>query len=102
MTNKLSGLSSSEIECILSYVKKFPQIKRVILFGSRALGNHKSGSDVDLALLVDEPFVELWKFRDALQNTSPLPYNFDILIYEEISEPLLKKHIDEVGIELIT
>ena len=44
------GLTLKELE-ILKYVfKNFDEIKEVILFGSRALGTHKTASDIDLAI----------------------------------------------------
>ncbi|MEW6606108.1 MAG: nucleotidyltransferase domain-containing protein [bacterium] len=45
-----NGLKESEIEKIIEALKRFPQIEQAIIFGSRAKGSHKKGSDIDLAI----------------------------------------------------
>lgn len=45
------GLSNDTIERIVKVMKKHPQVEKVILYGSRAKGNYKPSSDVDLTLV---------------------------------------------------
>lgn len=70
----------------------------MVLFGSRAKGDYKTGSDVDLAIQGRDVGYEtvLW-LADALNEELPLPYFFDVVDYGGISEPRLKAHIDRVG-----
>lgn len=91
-----NGLAEDEISILKATFSRFDCIKKALLFGSRAMGNHKKGSDVDLALVgtVDEDI--LFRVRDALDD-SPLPYFFDVIVYDEIKNGDLKKHIDEYG-----
>ncbi|SFH70244.1 Nucleotidyltransferase domain-containing protein [Tindallia magadiensis] len=94
----MHGLTKRDMEYILEAVKKHPEIKEVILYGSRAMGNHKKGSDVDLALVGEEVTQKvLRKVYDDLNEELPLPYFFDVLIYHEITNQELKKHIDNLG-----
>ena len=44
------GLNQTEIKEILKTVIQFPEIEKTVVFGSRAKGNFKKGSDVDLAV----------------------------------------------------
>ena len=44
------GLKDSDLTCIVESIKRFHDIDEVVLFGSRAKGNFKKGSDVDLAI----------------------------------------------------
>jgi len=48
MIEKNIGVTETDKEEILKVLKKFPEVEEAIIFGSRALGNHKPGSDVDL------------------------------------------------------
>jgi len=71
------------------------------LFGSRAKGNYKTGSDLDLAIKGDRITYEITaRFADCLNEEKPVPYFFDVVHYEAIANPMLKSHIDRVGITL--
>ncbi|MCC5912488.1 MAG: nucleotidyltransferase domain-containing protein, partial [Clostridiaceae bacterium] len=65
---------------------------------SRAMGNYKKGSDVDLAIVgenIDRKILR--RISDDLNEEYPLPYFFDVVVYKDISNEELKKHIDSVG-----
>ncbi|KAF5048795.1 polymerase beta, Nucleotidyltransferase [anaerobic digester metagenome] len=102
--NELSrtGLRADDIELIVGAAKRFPEIRQLVLFGSRAKGSHKPGSDVDLAikgnqLTYDTPV----RLAGILNEELPLPYFFDVVDYETITERQLAEHIDRVGIVLL-
>jgi predicted nucleotidyltransferase len=92
------GLSDRTMETLTALFKKYSGIREVILYGSRALGTHRNGSDIDITLRTDESFA----FTDLLHlmgdfDESPLPYMADISIYQDIENTDLKAHIDRVG-----
>ncbi len=92
------GLLERDLNYITEAVKKYPEVEETILFGSRAIGNYKKGSDIDLALIgekVDRKIVR--RLSDDLNEEYPLPYFFDIVNYNEITNEELKKHINSVG-----
>lgn len=91
------GLLERDLKCILQAASNYPEIREVIIFGSRAMGNFKTGSDVDLALKgkIDRKTVN--RLSDDLNEAQPLPYFFDVISYEDISNHELKDHIDAVG-----
>lgn len=92
------GLLDRDFKFILEIIDKYSEIEEVIIFGSRAMGNYKKGSDVDVALKgekVDRKTVI--RFSDDLNEEYPLPYFFDVVSYREISNEALKKHIDRIG-----
>ena len=61
-------------------------------------GNYKTGSDVDIALLGIDAVEDLClKINAVLNERLPLPYHFDIVCYNTVINPDLKKHIDTVG-----
>lgn len=94
------GLTPKELEILKNVFKKFDDIKEVILFGSRALGTHKTASDIDLAIKGKVNINTLSKLKYTLEEDTNLPYFFDVLIYDNLENLELKKHIDEFGVFL--
>ncbi|MUV37580.1 hypothetical protein JNUCC1_01386 [Lentibacillus sp. JNUCC-1] len=94
----MCGLIERDFYYIHKAIDAFPEIEKAVLFGSRALGNYKRGSDVDIALLgksVSPHTVAM--ISDYLNEEYPLPYMFDIVHYEALSNAQLKEHIDKYG-----
>jgi predicted nucleotidyltransferase len=92
------GLEDSVIEKICSVLNQFPSVSKVVLYGSRAKGSYKNGSDIDLCLFgVDIDQVLLYRIEDALDDLL-LPYQFDLSAYHSLSNKELIDHIDRVGI----
>lgn len=93
------GLSVANGKRITDILSQFAEVREAILFGSRAKGNYKPGSDVDLAvkgpISKDVLSALLAAFEDSI-----LPYFFDVVIYEHITNKALKEHIDRVGISI--
>jgi predicted nucleotidyltransferase len=93
------GLRHGDLEMICRILEKQPMIEQALIFGSRAKGNYRPGSDVDIALKgkkLSSQIVTDISFQ--LNEETPLPYKFDILHYHTIQEPALTAHIDRVGI----
>lgn len=92
------GLRDSTIEMINSVFEKHSQIDEVILYGSRAKGNFKIGSDIDLSIKTakDTSMHFLRLIKNELEEL-PMLYSFDVSLYHHISNPALKEHIDRVG-----
>ena len=94
------GLLEKDIEEIISVLEKFPKVENAIVFGSRAKGNFKNGSDVDIALKgKDLDFDTISHVSYQVNEETQMAYKFDLLNYHTIKEPELKNHIDRVGIE---
>lgn len=95
------GLLDRDLKHILDAVRSFPEISQLVLFGSRAKGNFKTASDVDLAIKgASVTYDTAVKLADVLNEEKPLPYFFDVIHYESITEPRLVEHIDRVGVVL--
>lgn len=94
------GLSNSDIEHIIDVIRVHPEIKEVLIFGSRAKGNYKVSSDIDLAIKGDVLEAAILSIKGHLDDEGPLPYKFDIVHYESITNQNLKDHIDQVGIKI--
>ncbi len=95
------GFSQQDQEHLRSALRKFPEIEQAIIFGSRAMGNNKKGSDVDLAIAGKNiTSTTAIRLRSLLNEELPLPYFFDVVVYEKITNDKLKRHIDEHGVAL--
>jgi predicted nucleotidyltransferase len=91
------GLSDQNIVYIQQVFELFPEIEQVILYGSRAKGNFKMGSDIDLTLLGKDLNLTLLNKVDNILDDLYLPYFFDISIFNQIKNVELLDHINQVG-----
>ncbi len=91
------GLTNSDIEVIIAIFEEFPQINEAIIFGSRAMDRNKKGSDVDLALKGNRLGSITSQVAGKLNEETPLPYIFDVIDYDSISNHELQDHINRVG-----
>lgn len=95
------GLTDSNLKKILDVFKKFISVENVILYGSRAKGNYRIGSDIDLTLKGKGlELSTLYKIEDQLDDLM-LPYKIDLSIYSNINNQNLIEHIDRVGVDLL-
>lgn len=93
------GLPVKSMEMIIEALRRWPEIEKAVVFGSRAMGNYKRGSDVDLAVYGDQITEEIVQHLSTLLNEElPLPYYFDVLHYDSITDINLRQHIDEYGL----
>lgn len=92
------GLTKETVQNITSVFEEFPQIEKVILYGSRAKGNYKRGSDIDLTLMGENLNLTVVNKIEMAIDDLLLPYSFDISIFQQIVNPELKDHIERVGI----
>lgn len=92
------GLMEKDLDYIHRALSSFKEIDKAYIFGSRSMGNYKRGSDVDIAISGENVTGKtLFQVDDLLNEEYPLPYFFDVVIYEEIRNEELKRHIDTVG-----
>ncbi|MBD2847792.1 nucleotidyltransferase domain-containing protein [Paenibacillus sp. IB182496] len=92
------GLSDTDIQYIRTTLSKFEAVEKAVLFGSRAKGNYKRGSDIDLAVYGDNIDVDtLSKLHALLEDSSPMPYLFDIVDGSHLTHKGLLDHIERIG-----
>jgi len=91
------GLEDNVITAINSVFEKFSEVEEAIIYGSRAKGNHRVGSDIDLTLIgKDLDYSILTKINIEIEELN-LPYLFDISIFHKIKSNDLIEHINRVG-----
>jgi predicted nucleotidyltransferase len=94
------GLNTATVEKLHSVFEKFPQIRKAILYGSRAKGSYKPGSDIDLCLVGSELSAKLCVDIEEQLDDLLLPYTIDLSVFDLLNHAELKAHIERVGIEL--
>ncbi len=93
------GLSDQVIEQLRAVFRQHPAVDKVILYGSRAKGNFKPGSDIDLTVISKNlNLTELLKIEQVIDDLL-LPYKVDLSLYSTIDNPDLQEHIQRVGVE---
>ena len=92
------GLEQKDIDLIRDTFKMFPGIKEVIIYGSRATGDYKTGSDIDLAVkgenLTDDI---IFRLSSHLEEELAIPFFFDVVAYDKIKSAKLLEEIDQNG-----
>ncbi len=92
------GISAKSFDLIKSAFQDHPEVEEILVFGSRAKGNYKKGSDIDLAIKGKNCNDKTAMNINAILNEElPIPYFVDVLYYDGLDNPALKEHIDRVG-----
>ena len=93
------GLKEATLQKIGAVFARYPQVDKAVLYGSRAKGNYKNGSDIDLMLRggSDLTLNVLYQIIGELDDLL-LPYTIDLSIFSDISDPDVVEHIRRVGI----
>ena len=93
------GLEPGELAMITAVLAEKEALTKAVLYGSRAMGDFKNYSDIDLAVFGPLDPQTIADIKDRLEEL-PLPYKFDVLRYEDLTHAGLKDHIDRVGRDL--
>lgn len=94
------GLTARDMQTLKAVFDKYPEVKNVVVFGSRAKGTFSPGSDIDLAIM--DPLSDervLFQLKHDLEE-STLPYFVDLVGYQFLQDSAFKEHIDRVGAPL--
>jgi predicted nucleotidyltransferase len=92
------GLKESTIAALAGVFAACPRLERVILYGSRAKGTSRNGSDIDLTIVGDEvTHAQLLEISNQVDDLL-LPYKIDLSLFHHIENPDLLNHIQRVGV----
>jgi len=92
------GLPDETITAITSAFAQYPTIDKAILYGSRAIGTYKNGSDIDLTLCGENLTVQT--LQDIMNTLDDLllPYTIDLSLHSHLDNPALLEHVQRVGV----
>ena len=92
------GLPLVAVEKIRTVFAFHPEVQKAVLYGSRAKGNFKTGSDIDLTMYGDDINHRiLLKILEELDDLL-LPWMIDLSIFRQIDNASLREHIERVGV----
>ena len=91
------GLKKEIVNDLQNIFSDFSDIEEVVIYGSRAKGNYKPGSDIDLTFKGNN--LTLWIVNKISLKIGDLflPYTFDLSVFEHIDNKDLIDHIERVG-----
>lgn len=92
------GLRDTDLTYLRNAFRRFPEIERVVGFGSRAKGTQRPGSDVDLAVSgTGVTLATLLRLGSVLNEESPMPFRFDLVHLEALENEVLRREIERTG-----
>lgn len=94
------GLPDEVLPKLLAVLSGNRKIRRITLYGSRAMGKSRDGSDIDLCLDGDSLSLKELAELDAGIDDLLLPWKVDITVRQQIDNPDLIAHIERVGVRL--
>jgi predicted nucleotidyltransferase len=95
--NCIDGVAGDSLVKLLSLFEQDESISEVILYGSRAKGNYRRGSDIDLTIKGDSLTTGWLMGLAARIDDLLMPYEVDLSIYDHIENSDLREHIQRVG-----
>jgi predicted nucleotidyltransferase len=91
------GLKPEVLSKLIGVFETFPEVEKAVIYGSRAMGNFRFNSDIDLTLVGKKlNLTELFKIENELDELL-LPYQIDMSLFHQIDNPELIRHIKEQG-----
>ena len=92
------GLPDSTLSSVRNILSDFPAVHKAMLYGSRAKGNFRPGSDIDLTLMGADLDLELLGRIAGRLEESSIPYKVDLSLWDQLDHSALREHIERVGL----
>lgn len=92
------GLPDKTVAIIRRILADVPAVKKAVIYGSRAKGNFRPGSDIDLTLYGEGLDLRMLEEIAARLDESPIPYQVDLSIFDRLDHAGLREHIERVGV----
>lgn len=93
------GLAQNIIDNLIAVFEQHPKVDKALVFGSRAKGNYRPNSDIDIAIKGQDLNTDDIIAMSIAFEEKGITHKIDLINYNTINEPDLKDHIDRVGIE---
>ena len=91
------GLSDMVIKELQAVFRRYANIEKVLIFGSRSKGNYRAGSDIDLALIgTNLDYRQILDISTEIEDLGLL-YSIDLVDYNAKKGTPIGDHIDRVG-----
>lgn len=92
------GLNAETVAQIHGVLARYPEVEQALLYGSRAKGNYRDGSDIDLCLVGETlTLTQMLKIENELDDLL-LPYKIDLSLFHVLDNAELIDHIRRAGV----
>ncbi|QNI66399.1 nucleotidyltransferase domain-containing protein [Synechococcus sp. BMK-MC-1] len=93
----IPGIPQADSQRLLELIRSRSHVQKIVLYGSRALGRQRAGSDIDLCL--EAPSMELGELLElgAALDDLLLPWQIDLQLRHLIAHEGLVAHIERAG-----
>ncbi len=91
------GLSGKTLNTIRNILRSHPEVDVAILFGSRAKGTYRPGSDIDLSLVGANLSHQILLRIMSEFDDSSIPYLVDLSMFDQIGDAAVRSHIHRMG-----
>lgn len=88
------------IEELTAFLKKYDEIEKVVLFGSRARGDNTERSDYDIAIYGCISEHDKAVIRSFINEDLKTLHSFDVVFISDKTNPNLIRNIEKDGVEL--
>ncbi len=92
------GLTEVAVAKVCAVFARFPEIEKAVLYGSRAKGNFKTGSDIDLTLYGEALTSHLRSAIASALDDILLPHTIDLSLFDKLNHAKLREHIERAGV----
>lgn len=95
------GLSTRTLQELTKVFSRYPEVEEAVLYGSRAKGTYRNGSDIDVTLNGNAELTHTIVSRIANDfYQGPLPYKIDLSIFKNLRNPEMVAEIQRDGVVL--
>lgn len=94
------GISQTVWNQIAAVLAAQPKITRVRLFGSRAKGQFRPASDIDLCIDAEGLSLSEKFALDHALDELLLPWKVDLVVWQMIDHTPLREHIERMGVAI--
>ncbi len=94
------ALRDKDLATLRATFRRFPAVREVRVFGSRATGTARRASDLDLAISAPEAPASEWQAVLEALEEAPIVYSFDIVRMEDTQNPRLLAAIERDGVAI--
>ena len=91
------GLPAASVFALRAVLARHAQVRKADIYGSRAKGNFRPGSDIDLTLFGDSLSARELLAIEVAIDALDLPYKVDLSLFDQIEDPALRSHIERIG-----
>ncbi len=92
------GLSKRHRDIISGIFSRYPEVRKVLVYGSRAKGNYRPGSDIDMTVVERSDISTQTLLRMVNDfDESMLPFTVDLSVFSRLTNPDLISHIERCG-----